>query len=353
MTPKIGGSHLIEHPDRLELWRMGKEPGPLCVELGPTHGCNHNCVHCGFQQYAKYGERRFLDLGVWIEFLDDFKAMGGVEVYLAGSGEPVLNPGLAAAVKHGTDIGLKFCMSTNGVFLTGDVVPRVLPHMSWIRFSVNSGNPSSHSKLHRCPESDLDRILQNIKSAVEYRNRHGLSVRLLLQYVLINRSVEALNEIVEVCRTLAVDKLVIRNVIWDRGNPRHSDRLIERLRDLEKEMDVDVRWAGISDSSEEVEWDRCPGIYFKTNLDPDGNLWACCRHFMIDSTYGNVYEKRFPEIWHSDGRRNLFAEISEGLDRAKCAKWCQMSQDNLLIKRYLDGGKPHDVRGLVEQSTRC
>jgi len=288
-----------------------------------------------------------------MKFLDDFRAMGGVEVYLAGHGEPLLNPGLVAVVEHGVHIGLRFCMSTNGVFLTENVVPRILPCMSWIRFSVNAGNALSYSRLHRCPESDFEIVFQNIRSAVEYRNRNGLSVRLLLQYVLINRGVEALNEIVEVCSALAVDKLVIRNVIWDRGNPRHSNQLIERLRVLEKEMDVDVRWAGISDSSDKVEWDKCYGIYFKTNLDPDGNLWTCCRHFLIESAYGNVYGKRFPEIWHSDGRRSLFAEISQGLDRAKCAKWCQMSQDNLLVERYLDGGKSYAERGLVEQSTGC
>ena len=55
-TKELNKTRKIENNmDHFEEWKRGKNVGPLVIEVAPTYGCNHGCIHCGFQQFDPYG----------------------------------------------------------------------------------------------------------------------------------------------------------------------------------------------------------------------------------------------------------------------------------------------------------
>ena len=147
----IGGSKLRSYPEHFQAWLAGKNPGPLVVEAGVVNGCNHNCQHCDFQQFEPYGKHKgFLDPEVFKGFLQEFAAMGGVELFFAGDGEPMLHPQFCDFVLFAKKLGLNCTLSSNGQMFNRNNAEKLLPHLSWIRCSVNGGDPKTYGQVHVC-----------------------------------------------------------------------------------------------------------------------------------------------------------------------------------------------------------
>ncbi|MBF0466739.1 MAG: radical SAM protein [Nitrospirae bacterium] len=335
----VGGSKLVSNPEHFNKWLRGENPGPLVIEVGATNGCNHNCVHCMFQQYVKYKkEKSFIDLLSFKNFLDDFKAMGGIEVYFAGNGEPLLNESLPDFIEHGSSVGLNMAMSTNGVFLTPEVSERILPCMRFLKFSINGSDRESYKRIHRCDESDFDTVIKNIGYAVSFRNEHKLNLQIVLQFLTLRTNYKAVEGIVRICKQLDADKVIIRNAIFKNNTmATYSDEFVQYLKSINDDGKVDIRWDtfGITEMEEKV-WTHCYGINFRTNMDTRGNLFTCNKTLDTDSTFGNIIEERFSAIWNSERKRAVFAEVEKGENISGCKGWCQTSFDNVYIEKNKD-----------------
>jgi len=217
----IGGSKLDKHLDHLEKWRKGHSPGPLVVEVAATHGCNHDCIHCGFQQFNRFStQKSFLDALAFKKFVDDFAALGGVEIYFAGNGEPLLNPLIDGWIEYINGKGIDCTLSTNGVLFDKDRQDRILPFTKWIRFSVNGGDPDNYAKIHRCSQEDFGLLTANIAQAVEYRNSHNLDTRLVIQSLIYEPNWRSLESLVIVHEKIGTDLLILRNVAFKESTER-------------------------------------------------------------------------------------------------------------------------------------
>lgn len=338
---KIGGGKLSQNPEHFEAWQQGRPVGPLTIEVGATYGCNHDCVHCGFQQYQPYGKKRnFLERDAFLDFLDDFSELGGQEVYFAGNGEPLLNPHMADWVKHGDGLGLEMAMSSNGIPLTPKNATAILPYMSWIRFSVNGGTVESYTRVHKCREKDFDILWHNLKFAAELKKERDLKVNLALQFIVYDLDWDSIEPMVARHHEAGTDVLIFRNV----GKPDGSfaeitEAVRARLEWAEKQARVQVRWDTFTPSQATPAWHQCQAIHFKTNMDDRGNLVTCNRNLIKNSVYGNIHEQRFKEIWLASQRKQqVFETVCSGADIVSCRQWCQVSYDNLFIEKAL--GQP-------------
>jgi len=338
MTMKqIGGSKLQNNTAYLQKWINGKNPGPLVVEASVTHCCNHNCIHCSYQQYVKYDRgSSSINSDAFKKFLEDFKAMGGIEVYFAGNGEPLLNKLLPDFICYGYHIGLDITLSTNGVLLTEKVSDKILPCVKWIKFSINGGDRQSYAKVHRCNEGDFDKVIDNIKYILAYRKINNLDVKIIIHFLVLNDNINSLPAIVEISNMLNIDLLIIRKPVFDNNqNLNFSEDDIKYIKGLEDKENIIVRWDPFLNEDSCPPWDRCYGINFRTNLDEKGNLYTCFRNFFDNTVYGNITDNSFLNIWHSKRKKDIFSFVETCEDIHKCAKWCQSSYDNMFINTYL------------------
>ncbi|ABK44665.1 Radical SAM domain protein [Magnetococcus marinus MC-1] len=337
---KIGGGKLEDYPDRIAAWQAGKNPAPIAIEVSIVDGCNHNCSHCGPQFFSPYDRTKQMDTALFLRFLDDFHAMGGREVYFAGSGEPLLHSDFSQFLQHGHHLGLDMTFSSNGIPLTPKRIPTLLPYTTWARFSVNGGDQATYHQIHRGKPDDFIRLNENLTAALAYRQAHQLPVRLAMQMVTYDDNWRSLPQLLTMFQKLEMDRLIIRNRINRDGqkNPVTAE-IFPYLEEAAKDPRVEVRWAsfpkaGESEQLPPANWDRCDGIQFRTNMDFSGTLNTCFRHWYRDSGYGNIHTLDFKSIWQSEQKRQVFELVSSGADKADCAKWCQVSRDNLFLQHH-------------------
>jgi len=87
-----------------------------------------------------------------------------------GGGEPTLwhdfDKLLINLIDADRDIGLV----TNGSNLTDTRINLLAFGATWVRFSMDSDNPTLHQKIHRTPILDFERRIENIKKLIKARN---------------------------------------------------------------------------------------------------------------------------------------------------------------------------------------
>ncbi len=335
--PKVGGSKLIEYPEAFERWLRGEDQGPLAIEVSAAGGCNHGCIHCGYQQYVPFQQRKtFIDRERFLGFLRDFHDLGGKEVFFAGKGEPLLNPDIHEYCRAGAELGIDMVMSTNGVPLGERKMQNLMPFMKWVRFSVNGGNSESYARIHRCNPADFDRMERNITAACEMRDREKLRVKLAIQLVLYEKNIDSAREVVALHKRCGTDFMFIRNVIDSKGEFVTAMPEIEAfLKEVDDPPYVRVRWETFREFGTARKWTKCYGINFRCTMDEHGAIATCLRNLVVPSVVGNIHETTFREIWLSERRREMTREIQTGRWIPACQQWCDVSADNVLAEDIL------------------
>jgi heme b synthase len=96
---------------------------PRLVAWELTRSCNLSCVHC--RAAASLGPYEGeLKTEECIRILGEVAAVGKPIVILTG-GEPLLRGDIWDIARHGTDLGLRMVMATNGTLVTPEVVARM------------------------------------------------------------------------------------------------------------------------------------------------------------------------------------------------------------------------------------
>jgi len=337
---KIGGSKITSNMEHFQKWKKGENVGPLVIEVAPTYGCNHGCIHCGFQQFDPYGPNSmFKQTDHFKKFLEDFRSLGGVEVFFAGNGEPTLNPALPEWFQYGHRIGLDMTMSTNGVpLINKNKMEGILPYAKWIRFSVNGGTKEDYAKVHACSEDDFDRLVKVLENGAKFKRDNNLDLQLIIQFIVYDLNWTSIKEIVDIHKKVGTDQLVFRKVIKDPNEHRvhFNPRIIDELKKIEGEKDVVVRWKTFAQQDESLRWKKCYGINFRINMDHNGDLITCNRNLFKNSRFGNIHKQSFIEIWNSQLRKDMYKAIEDQIGIPDCARFCQTSFDNMLIEEELN-----------------
>ena len=97
---------------------MDFEPKWLAWEI--TRRCNLNCVHCRSSSDLEAAGHPDFSLAEAKRVLDDIKSYASPVVVLSG-GEPLLRDDLFDIARHGTGLGLRMCIATNGSLVTAEL----------------------------------------------------------------------------------------------------------------------------------------------------------------------------------------------------------------------------------------
>jgi MoaA/NifB/PqqE/SkfB family radical SAM enzyme len=185
---RIDGHKLNYHPDRIMPWVKGKDIYPVYVEIGPTSICNHRCIFCALD-YTGY-KGKLMDTQVLLNALTEMGKKGVKSIMFGGEGEPTLHKDFSLLVEHAKKNGLDVAITTNGVPFTRKMAESCLPHLSWIKFSIDAGTPETYAKIHGTKAEDFEILMRNIKDCVEIKKMMNLSVKIGTQALLIEENAE-------------------------------------------------------------------------------------------------------------------------------------------------------------------
>jgi heme b synthase len=121
---------------------------PRLVAWEVTRSCNLNCVHCrASSERGPYkGE---LDRAKSLEILDQI-ALAGKPIVILSGGEPLLRKDIFDLARHGSQLGLRMVMATNGTLLTLHVAEEIKSSgIKRISISLDGADAEEHDRFRK------------------------------------------------------------------------------------------------------------------------------------------------------------------------------------------------------------
>jgi GTP 3',8-cyclase len=355
----IDSHKLILHPVEVSKWYEAKDDWeklkkiyPVYVEISPYGGCNHRCTFCALD-YMGY-ENISLDFNVLKDTLSDMAQKGVKSVMFAGEGEPLLFTNLDLLVEHCSKIGIDTSLTTNFVPSNKKAVQRFVENCSWIKVSLNAGTAKTYAAVHQAKEVDFDRVMENLRSALEYKKQNNLKCTIGVQMLLLPENKDEAVVLAKRCKEIGVDYLVIKPYSQHLSSEtkRYEDIDYSNMMDIQKEVEAvsDENFSVIFRANtmqkyveKKQPYDKCHSTpFFWGYIAADGKVFGCSAYLGKDEfCYGNVYENKFSDIWEGEKRKESYYYIQNELDIKNCRVNCRMDEVNRYLWR-LKNPQEHD-----------
>lgn len=337
----IDNHKLMYHPKRVSDWLEDKQIYPIYTEISLTSACNHRCKFCAPKFFLDY-KPEFLNTEVLKKTIKNMSDIGVKSIMFGGEGEPLLHKDFISIAKYTKECGIDIALTTNGVLFNSKMANELLPILSWIKFSVDSGDGKIYANLHGTKESDLKLVLDNISRASFIKRLKGYNVNIGVQAILFKDNIESLYKLAKILKYLKPDYFVVKPYS---PHEKTKDNALEsptkeQINSLLKEMiqykanyEFIYRDIAFSNLNSPKDYDFCYAQYFIGHIDTLGNVHSCVNY--IDDPnyiYGNIYKDSFENIWKN--RQIIKPDLN------KCRTICRGD----VINRYLDALKNDKVK---------
>ena len=349
-------SHKLSfHMDRIKAWENGEKIAPVTVDMALTRACGSMCKFC----YATMQEsqKRFgIKEHHALNLLDDFAEIGVKGVSLVSDGESTLSKSYATFIEHASSIGIDTGNATNGWEFGPEKSERVLPHLSWLRFTVAAGTPERYADImYKGPEHTevFDKAIRNIKYAVEFKKKHNLSVTLGIQMVLMPEFKDEIIPFAQLGVDLGVDYAVIKHCSDDENNTLGIDysqyesmyNLIEAAENLSNDVtQVIAKWNKLKDKGKS-SYKRFYGPPFLLQISGSGLVAPSGMFFQATHSklhIGNFTTDRFRDIYNSD-------KYWDAMDYLASPNFdAQTMMGTLPIQHYISTALDNHIKGIKE-----
>lgn len=349
---RIDSHKLIYHPGRVSQWvdknhdwDRAKEIYPLYVEISPVGACNHRCTFCAVD-YIGYKSIR-LDTEVLRQRLPELAALGVKSVMFAGEGEPLLHKDITEHVRICKDSNLDVAFTTNASVIRDDFISDALPHVTWLKVSLNAGTPSTYERVHRTDKKDFAQVVSNLKRLVEEKRGGRTNCTIGVQCLLLPENEGELDDLIKLCRDdIGTDYLVIKPYsqhkysntrIYQNIDYSSHAQLGEYLEKYNTDsFNVVFRGNAVEKYSQDegLRYKKCHATpFFWSYIMADGSVYGCSAYLLDDKfCYGNINSQSFKEIWEGEKRRENYFYVKNELDISDCRRNCRMDE----VNRYLD-----------------
>ena len=307
-------SHKLSHHfDRVQAWEAGERIAPVSVDMALTRACGAMCAFC-YAMVQEPQERSSVKVDSSLALLDDFKSIGVKSVSLISDGESTISKSYVPFIQHAASLGIDVGNATNAWEWGPEKIEAVLPHLTWVRFTVAAGRPESYAKImFKGPEHTqvFDKAMANIRYAVEYKKKHALPVTLGIQMVLLPEYKDEIIPFSQLALDLGVDYGVIKHCSDDENGTLGVDYskyepLYGKLTEAEKmsteQTKIIVKWEKIMDKGK-PSYSRFYGPQFLLQISGSGLIAPSGMFFNAKFSklhIGNFTEERFIDMFKSD-----------------------------------------------------
>lgn len=307
-------SHKLSyHMDRVDAWESGERIAPVSVDMALTRACGAMCSFC-YAMMQEPQKRAGIKTSHALNLLDDFATIGVRGVSLISDGESTLTKAYVPFIQHAAEVGIDVGNATNAWDWGKEKMEQVLPHLSWVRFTVAAGTPSRYAEImYKGPEHTevYDLAMENIRNAVEFKRKNNLSVTLGIQMVLMPEFKDEIIPFTQLGLDLGVDYAVIKHCSDDEYQTLGVDysqyEAMHGLLETAESMSTDktkviVKWDKIQ-AEGKSSYNRFYGPPFLLQISGSGlvapsGMFFNARYSKLH--IGDFTTERFSDIWKSD-----------------------------------------------------
>ena len=307
-------SHKVSyHYDRVDAWENEEKIAPVTVDMALTRSCGAMCSFC-YAMMQEPQERPAIKVKEALNLLDDFAEIGVRAVSLISDGESTLSKAYVPFIQHAAKLGIDVGNATNAWEWEPEKIEQVLPHLTWVRFTVAAGKPESYAKImYKGPEHTevFDRAMSHIKYAVDLKKRNNLKCTLGIQMVLMPEFKDEIIDFSQLALDLGVDYGVIKHcsddefgtlgVDYEKYESMHG--LLQEAEEMSNDdTKIIVKWEKIKDKGK-PSYKRFYGPQFLLQISGSGlvapsGMFFNARYSKLHM--GNFTEERFIDIFQSD-----------------------------------------------------
>jgi MoaA/NifB/PqqE/SkfB family radical SAM enzyme len=347
-------SHKLSHHfDRVKAWEDGQKVAPVSVDMALTRACGAMCSFC-YAMVQEPQERASIKVDDALRLADDFAEVGVRGVSLISDGESTLSKAYVPFIQHASNLGIDVGNATNGWEWMPDKIDQVLPHLTWVRFTVAAGTPSEYARImFKSPEHTdvFDKAMANIKYAVELKKRDNLDVTLGIQMVLMPEFKDEILPFAQLAVDLGVDYGVIKHCSDDEHGTLGVDYskyeemypLLDQAEALSNDdTKVIVKWDKIKDNGK-PSYKRFYGPQFLLQISGSGlvapsGMFFNARYSKLHM--GNFADESFKDIFNSNRYDQIMAYLaSPNFD-------AQTMMGTLPIQHYVSTALDNHIRGI-------
>ena len=341
---EIDSHKLIYHPERVAEWKLYGDCFPIYLEIGATDDCNHKCKFCALDFLER--KHNYIDTNVLLENIDNMASVGVKSIMFAGEGEPLLHKDLSKFIQRAKENNIDVSLTTNGVLLDKNKIECMLPYLSWIRFSIDSGSSENYSFIHGTKKKDFEKLMKNIENCVEYKIKNNLKTTIGTQFLVVPDNIDEAKKLTERLKDIGVDNLQIKPYSSHPQSKKEfitDENLYEKLETLLFSYNSDTfkilfRKATMNRILSEKNYDICNGLSFISLIDAKGNVLPCNLYYNNNEfTYGNINDVKFEYVWKSWHRGEILKKIkSKSVE--DCRQGCRMDAINCYLHRLKNPG---------------
>lgn len=343
-TFALDGHKLYWHLDRVAAWQKDRLIAPIYVEISPLSYCNHQCVFCGLDFIR--GERVILATALLMRQIEEMARLGVKSIMFAGEGEPLLHPDLPAIAARAKEVGIDVSITTNGMAGTAELWEKLLPSLTWIRFSIDAATPETYHQVHKVKSECFDQSIQALKDAVRIQREKGLSVTIGVQFLMIRQNLPDIEKALHLYSEIGVDYLSFKPYsehpqMLNKSGFTYTKEMISAIAEkvdgfsssgptkiIFRRAATDVYAEGIQ------KFNHCCALPFWGYISSKGDFYTCSV-YLNDERFkvGNIYSDSMPAIFFGDKRRKSIdlAERELQIDH-ECRVNCRMARINEFLE---------------------
>ncbi len=301
---------------------------PRHLYLEVTNRCNLRCKACILYR-GSWESPRDLTFDELVRITDQLPDLKRIALH--GIGEPLLNEVLPAMIRHLKNRDAFVFFNSNGILLEQKQQDELMDAgLDELRISLDAASPQTYRAMRS--SDGFDRIVDNLRSFVERKQRHAAShPKLLLWYLGTRENIDQLPEFVRLAATIGVSQVYLQRLVYLQDDAGYglatsektlvaSDgnirQLIKQGQDLAKQLGIEFNASGLATPLESVKTDvknpcSWKGCFRPTTLmyiTANGNVLPCCISPFSTADYdsitlGNVFEAPLKEIWRGSKYR--------------------------------------------------
>ena len=340
----MDGHKLYWHLDRVSQWQSGKMVAPIYVEISPVSYCNHRCVFCGLD-FAQ-DQSLALDADLLCSRLEEMGRLGVKSIMLAGEGEPLLHKELPRIVATAKGAGIDVSITTNGTAGSVELWEKLLPYLSWLRFSMDAGSAGVYAKVHQVDDRTFARTCASIRDALAVRKEKKYNVTIGIQYLLIPQNLEDIGQAIETFDGLGVDYLSFKPYsehpqMHNKSGFVYTQEMLDRVEQVVESYrpkvstDLIYRKAAAENyAGGEIGFTACRALPFWGYISSKGDFHTCSV-FLNDDRFnvGNIYTETMEAILLGARRRDSIQYGCDGLVVGdECRLNCRMARINEFLE---------------------
>lgn len=344
----LDGTKIGFYRERVEAWKRGERIAPILVDGSWTRKCAAACGFCYAQLQANEDTSFTRDTA--FQFLDDAAEVGVRGFSLISDGESTEVPYFAESVQYGAKLGIQIGTSSNGIKLTRPVLEQILPGLSYLRFNFSGGDRHRWAQIMGLKQALFDRVVANIKTAMEIKWRDNLPVNINIQFVVRPQDADQILPFTRLAKELRCDYAIMKHCAQsaegdlDVDYRKYSD-LFPLFQEAEAMGDesfrVAVKWSRIQDEGRR-DYQRCFGPPFIIQFSGSGLLATCGQKFnpkYAKYHIGNLTRERFRDLIKSDRYWDIMGYLaSDQFDAQKnCGENCLATKTNSWLDKWVNG----------------